>query len=287
MTPESVQLIECPRDAMQGWPVLIPTAKKTAYINRLLSVGFHSIDFGSFVSAKAIPQMADSREVLNGLDISRTHTRLLAIVANPRGAAEAAGFENIQVLGYPFSVSETFQQLNTNRSVSASFEVIKEILEICSAKQKELVIYLSMAFGNPYGDPYESEIVVQWAEKISALGITVISLADTVGLATPELVGQVCQNVINALPGLTIGAHLHATFENCHEKIDAAYQAGCRRFDGALKGIGGCPMSGNPLVGNMDTESLIAYFLEKGIPLNLNETALAEAIHLANEIFLP
>ncbi len=283
--PSPIQLIECPRDAMQGWKEWIPTEKKMAYINALLKVGFHTIDFGSFVSPKAIPQMADTSDVLKGLDLSSTSSKLLAIIANERGAQDAAQFDSIQYLGFPFSVSETFQQRNTNSSIEDALVRVEKIQEICLRSKKEFVVYLSMGFGNPYEDPWSEEIVFNWANELVKRGIKILSLADTVGVATPEQVGEITKHLINALPGITIGVHLHSTSANRKQKLDAAYLAGCRRFDGALKGIGGCPMAHDELVGNMDSEWMIQYFREKGQDLNFNHAALAEALMLAGEIF--
>lgn len=285
-TSTSIQLIECPRDAMQGWKQFIPTGKKIAYINALLQVGFDTIDFGSFVSPKAIPQMADTVEVLKGLDLQASKSKLLAIIANVRGAEEAATHEQIRYLGFPFSVSETFQQRNTNASIAESLKRVAEIQSICTRSGKQLVIYISMGFGNPYGDPYSAEIVFDWVDKISALGITIISLADTVGLATPEQVSHITGYLIRNLPGHEIGVHLHSTPQQWRAKIDAALEAGCRRFDGALKGIGGCPMANDELVGNMNTEWLIPHFKERHLLPPLNEKALAESLRLATEIFV-
>lgn len=281
----SVQLIECPRDAMQGWPLLIPTDKKIEYLQELLQVGFHTLDFGSFVSAKAIPQMADTREVLESLNWKESKTRLLAIIANARGAEEAASFEGVRYLGFPFSVSPTFQQKNTNSTITESFERVKEIRDICANSNKEMVIYLSMAFGNPYNDPYTEDDVSLWAMKCHELGIDIISLADTVGLASPEQVNRLTNKLIKALPDATIGVHLHSTPHNWKAKTEAAYLAGCQRFDGALKGIGGCPMAGNELVGNMNTEWLIDYFTENGFDLSLNKQALNRSLEIANDLF--
>lgn len=281
-----ISLIECPRDAMQGWPHIIPTEKKIAYINSLLKVGFDTLDFGSFVSPKAIPQMADTAQVLAGLDLSGTTTRLLAIIANFRGAEEAAAFDAVSYLGFPFSVSETFQLRNANKTVEGSLATVEEIQELCVKRQKELVVYISMGFGNPYGDPWSEEIVFQWVETLTRLGIRIISLADTVGLATPEQVFSVTDYLVRQLPDHTIGVHLHSTATHWRSKIDAALQAGCRRFDGALKGIGGCPMAGDHLVGNMDSTLMIPYFEHKGLLSGLDGAALAESLRLANEIFV-
>jgi hydroxymethylglutaryl-CoA lyase len=280
-----VTLIECPRDAMQGWPHIIPTARKIDYLNALLKVGFDTLDFGSFVSPRAIPQMADTAEVLAGLDTEGSVTRLLAIVANFRGAEEAAGHEAIQYLGFPFSVSETFQLRNTNKTIEGSFATVEEMQDLCAKTEKELVVYLSMGFGNPYGDHWSEEIVYEWAAALSKLGVRTLSLADTVGLATPEQVFSVTDYLVRQLPGHTIGVHLHSTAHNRKAKIDAALQAGCRRFDGALRGIGGCPMAGDHLVGNMDTEWMIAHFRPLQLLPPLDEEALREADRLAGEIF--
>lgn len=280
-----IKLVECPRDAMQGWPHIIPTATKISYLNALLRVGFDVLDFGSFVSAKAIPQMADTAEVLAGLKLDGVKTKLLAIVANFRGAEEAAGHEAIRYLGFPFSVSETFQLRNTNKTIEGSFATVEEMQALCAATQKELVVYLSMGFGNPYGDPWNEEVVYEWAAALAKLGVKALSVADTVGLATPEQVFAVTSYLIRELPKCTIGVHLHSTHHNRKAKIDAALEAGVRRFDGALKGIGGCPMAGNALVGNMDTEWMIGHFRQKGLLGALNEPALAECSTLAGEVF--
>jgi hydroxymethylglutaryl-CoA lyase len=281
-----VSLVECPRDAMQGWPHIIPTAQKIAYLNALLRVGFDTLDFGSFVSPHAIPQMADTAEVLKGLSLENTRTRLLAIVANFRGAETAASYDEIACLGFPFSVSETFQLRNANKTIEGSFAMVEEMQDLCIKRQKELVVYLSMGFGNPYGDPWSEEIVFEWADALAKLGVKTLSLADTVGLATPEQVFSVTDYLIKQLPGHTIGVHLHSTPHGRKAKIDAALQAGCKRFDGALKGIGGCPMAGNELVGNMDTEWMIHHFRQHHLAPTLNEAALAESLLLAEKTFI-
>jgi len=281
-----LSLVECPRDAMQGWPHLIPTAKKIVYLNALLKCGFDTLDFGSFVSPKAIPQMADTSQVVGQLDLRDTPTKLLAIVANFRGAQEAAAFREIRYLGFPFSVSETFQLRNANKTIDGSLATVEEIQELCIKEEKELVIYLSMGFGNPYGDPWSEEIVYEWAQVIAKLGVKTISLADTVGLASPEQVFSVTDYLVRQLPGCTIGVHLHSTHQNWKAKTDAALQAGCRRFDGALKGIGGCPMAGNALVGNMDTELMIPHFEKLHLLSGLDAAALQECSRLAAEIFI-
>ena len=281
-----IKLIECPRDAMQGWPHIIPTQKKIEYINALLKVGYDTIDFGSFVSPKAIPQMADTKEVIRNLELGIEGTKLLAIIANERGAQDAVVFEEINYLGFPFSVSETFQKRNTNSSIAESLVRVEEIQNLCVKNKKELVVYISMGFGNPYGDVYNEEIVFDWVNKLVDMDIKIISLADTVGLASKEQVYSITKYLIDSLPETEIGVHLHSTPTNWKEKVDAALQAGCKRFDGALKGIGGCPMADDELVGNMDTELMIPYFQEKNLLNNLNLNALAECSKLASGIFI-
>ena len=283
---KKIKLIECPRDAMQGWPHFIPTVKKIEYINALLKVGFDTIDFGSFVSPKAIPQMADTVEVLKGLKVENSRTKLLAIVANLRGATDAVVFDEISFLGFPFSISETFQQRNTNSSMLASFDTVSEIQNLCIKNQKQLVVYISMGFGNPYGDEYNEEIVMQWVDKMVQMGIGIISMADTVGLATAEQVSSILKVLIPKYPAVEIGVHLHSTSTNWKQKVDAALGAGCYRFDGALKGIGGCPMADDELVGNMDTELMIPYFQQLKKINNLNMAALEKCSRLATEIFI-
>ena len=283
---KKIKLIECPRDAMQGWPHFIPTQKKIAYINALLQVGFDTIDFGSFVSPKAIPQMADTGEVIKKVKIQHSKTKLLAIVANERGAADAVVFDEISYLGFPFSVSETFQQRNTHSGIQESLGRVEEIQNLCIKNKKELVVYISMGFGNPYGDVYNQEIVFDWVNKLVAMDIKIISLADTVGLANAAQVYDVTKHLIDALPQTEIGVHLHSTAFNWKEKVDAALLAGCLRFDGALKGIGGCPMADDELVGNMDSELMIPYFEEKKILPSLDINALANCSRLAADIFI-
>jgi len=282
----AIKLIECPRDAMQGWLHFIPTQKKIEYINALLKVGFDTIDFGSFVSPKAIPQMADTAEVLKGLQVDGGKSKLLAIIANERGAADAVVFDEINYLGFPFSVSETFQKRNTNSTIAESLGRVEEIQNLCIKNRKELVVYISMGFGNPYGDVYSEEIVFDWVNKLVDMDIKIISLADTVGLATKEQVYQVTKHLVDSLPGTEIGVHLHSTQLNWKEKVDAALAAGCKRFDGALKGIGGCPMADDELVGNMDTELMIPYFEEMNLLNNLDKEALKACSLLASEIFV-
>jgi hydroxymethylglutaryl-CoA lyase len=286
MKQQLIKLIECPRDAMQGWPHFIPTQKKIEYINALLKVGFDTIDFGSFVSPKAIPQMADTKEVVCSLQLTGSRSKLLAIIANERGAEDAVVYDEITYLGFPFSVSETFQLRNTNSTIDQSLSRVEEIQNLCIKNKKELVVYISMGFGNPYGDVYNEEIVFAWVNKLVDMDIKIISLADTVGLATKEQVYQVTKYLIDSLPSTEIGVHLHSTPISWKEKVDAALQAGCKRFDGALKGIGGCPMADDELVGNMDTELMIPYFAEKNLLNNLNKDALKHCSMLASEIFV-
>lgn len=281
-----MQIVECPRDAMQGWAHHIPTDIKARYINALLKVGFHTIDFGSFVSPKAIPQMADTRDVLSRLDLSGTTSRLLAIVANKRGAEDAAAFDEIQYLGFPFSISETFQQRNTNASIMDSFQTVRDIQRLCASRSKELVIYISMGFGNPYGDPYNEDIVFDWVQKLTAEGVRIISLADTVGLSMPDQIRRVTGHLVESMPGIDIGVHLHSSPANRDAKLQAALDAGCNRFDGAIKGIGGCPMAGDQLVGNIDTEGLLQFLEDRHFPVTWDKEALAECIELASEVFV-
>jgi hydroxymethylglutaryl-CoA lyase len=281
-----IQIIECPRDAMQGWKKMIPTSEKINYLNQLLKVGFHTLDFGSFVSPKAIPQMADTEDVLQSLDVLEGHTRLLAIIANERGAEKACSFSKINDLGFPFSVSETFQKRNANSSVAEAFEKVKTIQQLCVTHEKQLVVYLSMAFGNPYGDEWNEQVVFEWAEKIAGLGVKVLSLADTVGLANAKQVERMTGFLIEQMPHMTIGVHLHSTSANRIEKLEAAYRTGCKRYDGALKGIGGCPMADDALVGNMDTEWMVDFFNQKNQQLGLDQQELKAALNMAGEIFV-
>ncbi len=279
----NIHLIECPRDAMQGWPHYIPTEKKVEYINALMQVGFNTIDFGSFVSPKLIPQMADTKDVIKQLQPG--NSKLLAIVANVRGAEEASEYDAISCIGFPFSVSETFQQRNTNSSIEQSLSRVDAIRNTCFKKGKQLVIYISMAFGNPYGDAYSKGIVFNWIKKIAAMDIKIISLADTVGVADKENVYGITKFVIDLLPGTEIGVHLHSTASNWKEKIQAALKAGCSRFDGAIKGVGGCPMADDVLVGNMNTEWMISYFKELQIVPTFNYEALERCVAMAEKIF--
>lgn len=282
----AIKIIECPRDAMQGWKEFIPTSKKIEYINALLQVGFDTVDFGSFVSPKAIPQMADTKEVISNLELGESRSKLLAIVANIRGAEEASAYDEITYLGFPFSVSPTFQRRNTNSTMEESLERVEEIQRRCIKNKRQLVIYISMGFGNPYGDAYDESIALKWVEKMVQLGIGIISMADTVGLATPQQVSSVMNALIPAYPHIEFGVHLHSTVLNWKEKVDAAVEAGCKRFDGALKGIGGCPMADDELVGNMDTESMIPYFRDMNLLDGINTGALAKSSRLASEIFI-
>lgn len=281
-----IKLIECPRDAMQGWPHFIPTEKKALYINALLKVGFDTIDFGSFVSSKAIPQMADTGQVLKKLELEGTKSKLLAIIANKRGAEDAIAFDEIHFLGFPFSVSETFQLRNTHSTIEQSLSRVDEIQNLCIKANKKLVVYISMAFGNPYGDVYNEETIFNWVNKLAGLEIDIFSLADTVGLANANQVSKMTEYLVKMLPKAEIGVHLHSSAVNRKEKLEAALQAGCLRFDGAMKGIGGCPMADDELVGNMDTEFMVDYFNSQKIELGLNPEALSNSSRLASEIFI-
>jgi hydroxymethylglutaryl-CoA lyase len=280
-----MKIIECPRDAMQGLDTFIPTDKKVTYINQLLKVGFDTIDFGSFVSPKAIPQMRDTAEVLSQLNWQASRSKLLAIVANIRGAQEAAQHEAITYLGFPLSVSETFQQRNTNKSIADALNTVAEIQEVCIASGKTLVVYISMGFGNPYNDPYDIEVVGKFVDILATLGVKVVSLADTIGVSTPENITYLFKSLTKTFPALELGVHLHSNPATALEKIDAAYRAGCTRFDGALKGWGGCPMAKDDLVGNLATETLIGYLQEQGESLHLDQAALASAMAMVDSIF--
>ncbi|CAM1355436.1 MULTISPECIES: hydroxymethylglutaryl-CoA lyase [Tenacibaculum] len=282
----SVKIIECPRDAMQGIKShFIPTETKAKYINSLLKVGFDTIDFGSFVSPKAIPQMKDTAEVLSKLDLSTTKSKLLAIVANVRGANDASQFEEIDYLGYPFSISENFQMRNTHKTIDQSIDTLKEVLAIANRTNKEVVAYLSMGFGNPYGDPWSVEIVGEWTEKLSSFGVKILSLSDTIGSSTPEDIDYLFSNLIPSYPQIEFGAHLHTTPTKWHEKVDSAFKAGCRRFDGAIKGYGGCPMAKDELTGNMPTEKLLSYFTANKVATNIKPMSFESAYNKALEVF--
>ncbi len=281
-----VKIIECPRDAMQGIKTFIPTRQKIGYLQALLGCGFDTLDFGSFVSPRAIPQMADSADVLEGLDLSQTKTKLLAIVANLRGAQTAAQYDAIDYIGYPFSISENFQMRNTHKTIEESMVVLKEILSLAQGSQVEVVTYLSMGFGNPYGDPWSPEIVARWTQTLADLGCKIISLSDTVGAATPELIADLFNWVISKFPQVEFGAHLHTSIASWHEKVDAAYSAGCRRFDGAIQGFGGCPMAKDELTGNMPTEKLLSYCSEQKINHGVQMARFESAFNKASDIFL-
>ena len=283
---EKIKLIECPRDAMQGWKTFIPTEIKIEYINKLLEVGFDTIDFGSFVSPKAIPQLADTKEVLNGLNLAHTNSKLLAIVANVRGAEDAVQYNEISYLGFPFSISETFQRLNTNSSIEDSLKTIDAIQQLCARHNKQLVTYMSMGFGNPYGDAYNSDIAIHWVEKLSQLGNTIFSMSDTVGVSNHDTITYIFSNLVKAFPSLEFGAHFHSTQETAMEKITAAYDNQCLRFDSALNGIGGCPMAQDDLVGNLSTENMLLFLESRQINHGLNKTALHEALNMINRVFV-
>ncbi len=279
-----IKLVECPRDAMQGWEEFIPTGQKIRYLNSLLKIGFHTLDFGSFVSPKAIPQLRDTEEVLAGLELSSTKTKLLAIVANVRGAEQALNHDEISFLGFPFSVSEEFQKRNTNSTIEESLMRVEEIQKLCIKKNKDLVIYISMGFGNPYGEPWNAEIVIKWVRRLSVMGIKTIALSDTVGVSNPLNISSLFTQLIPEVKEVEFGAHLHSNPLTWLEKVEAAYQSGCKRFDSALKGIGGCPMANDDLVGNLATENLVSYF--KGIQdLKLQDAAFRDSLAIAAEIF--
>jgi len=280
-----MKIIECPRDAMQGLHEFIPTESKISYINQLLKVGFDTIDFGSFVSPKAIPQLKDTAEVLRGLDLSNTSSKLLAIVANVRGAEEAVTHKGITYLGFPFSISETFQQRNTNKSITEALNTLNEIQELCVKHSKELVAYISMGFGNPYGDAYDPEIVAQFTDILASLGVKIISLADTIGVSEPISIHSLFTTLKQAHPTIEFGAHLHSNPNTAIEKIEAAYDAGCRRFDGAIKGFGGCPMAKDDLVGNLATETMLSVFKKKEVSLQLDQEAFDKSLLMAGEVF--
>ena len=279
-----LKLIECPRDAMQGWANFIPTEKKIEYLNQLLKVGFDTLDFGSFVSPKAIPQMADTAQVYDALEES--DTKLLAIVANLRGAETAVNFPRIKYLGFPFSISETFQQRNTNSSIAEAFKTVEAIQNLCQKSDKQLVVYFSMGFGNPYGDFFSTEIVSDWAEKMSNLGVKIIALSDTVGVADSQTITELYTSLIPAYPQIEFGAHFHATNENWQMKIQSAFGAGCCRFDGAIGGYGGCPMAEDELVGNINTHNMIQYFDNQGVNLKLDKNEFIKSVEISRNIFI-
>jgi hydroxymethylglutaryl-CoA lyase len=284
MGNERVEWIECPRDAMQGLSWFIPTAQKIAYINTLLGVGYDVIDFGSFVSPKAIPQLRDTAEVLSQLELN-DRTKLLAIVANVRGAEDACEFDEISYLGFPFSISETFQQRNTKSSIEESLQSVEIIQNLCLRHHKELVVYISMAFGNPYGDAWNEEIAVKWTKQIASLGVKTIAMSDTVGLAQAADVKKIFDAVIPSLPQVKIGAHLHASPDHWKSKVTAAWDSGCRRFDSALKGYGGCPMAEDVLVGNLASENLYQFLNERNVKSSIDPSQFAHALMMASAIF--
>ncbi len=280
-----ISLVECPRDAMQGWAHPIPTVAKVEYLNALLRVGFDVLDFGSFVSPKAIPQLADTKDVIPQLKLDGA-TKLLAIIANTRGAEEAVVYDEISCLGFPFSISETFQQRNTNKSIAQSLTQVEEIQKLCVQRGKELVVYISMGFGNPYDDPYTVEIAIEWVGKLAALGVRTLAMSDTVGVAQQETIDYLFRSLIPAFPQVSIGAHFHASHENWRMKIDTAYAAGCIRFDSAIKGIGGCPLAEDVLVGNIATENVLQWCDEHDIYPDINREAFREAMEIANRVFI-
>ncbi|MVM35768.1 hydroxymethylglutaryl-CoA lyase [Spirosoma sp. HMF4905] len=280
-----MKLIECPRDAMQGLDHFVPTELKIQYLNTLLQVGFDTLDFGSFVSPKAIPQLRDTAEVMAGLNLSKTKTKLLVIVANLRGAQEAALYPQIQYIGFPLSISETFQQRNTNKTIAQAFVEVAEIQKLCIGVGKELVVYLSMGFGNPYGDPYSPDLVSKFTEQLIQLGITIIAPSDTVGSSVPETIETLFRQLINAFPNVEFGAHLHARPGEAHAKISAVARAGVQRIDGALRGFGGCPMAADDLTGNLPTEEIIQTLANEGVALPINQAALQKALMLSAGVF--
>jgi hydroxymethylglutaryl-CoA lyase len=282
---KEIKIIECPRDAMQGIKDFIPTQNKVDYIQSLLRVGFDTIDFGSFVSPKAIPQMQDTAEVLAQLDLSETQSKLLAIIANTQGAKIASTHKEIQYLGFPFSISENFQMRNTHKTIAESLITLQEILDIAYVSNKEVVAYLSMGFGNPYGDPWNVEIVGEWTKKLANMGVKILSLSDTVGSSTPDVITYLFSNLIPKYPNIEFGAHLHTTPDKWHEKVDAAYKAGCVRFDGAIQGFGGCPMAKDDLTGNMPTEKLLSYFTVQKANTNTSPMSFESAYNEATKIF--
>lgn len=280
-----IKIIECPRDAMQGIKTFIPTEKKVDYTQALLRVGFDTIDFGSFVSPKAIPQMQDTAEVLARLDLSQTQSKLLAIIANTQGAQLASVHNEIQYLGFPFSISENFQMRNTHKTIAESLITLQEILDIAHTSNKEVVAYLSMGFGNPYGDPWNVEIVGEWTERLANMGVKILSLSDTIGSSTPEVIDYLFSNLIPKYPNIEFGAHLHTTPDKWHEKVDAAFKAGCYRFDGAIQGFGGCPMAKDDLTGNMPTEKLLSYFTAQKQNTNTSPMSFESAYNEASKLF--
>lgn len=282
---ERVKIIECPRDAMQGIKTFIPTTAKVRYLQALLNCGFDTLDFGSFVSSKAIPQMADTAEVLSKLDLTKSETKLLAIVANLRGAQDALDHSEIAYLGYPFSISENFQMRNTHKTIAESVALLSEIKNLTAKNGKEVVVYISMGFGNPYGDPWNEEVVGEWTEKLVNMDISIVSLSDTVGTSTPETIAHLFRELVPKYPGVEFGAHLHTHPKTWFEKVDAAYNSGCRRFDGAIQGFGGCPMALDELTGNMPTEKMLSYFTAKKVDAGVKWMAFEAAYNQATELF--
>ena len=280
-----VKIVECPRDAMQGIKKFIPTERKISYIQALLRVGFDTLDFGSFVSHKAIPQMSDTAQVLSGLDLSETNSKLLAIIANLEGAKIAAQYTEIRYLGFPFSISENFQMRNTHKTISESLITLQEILNLADKSNKEVVTYISMGFGNPYGDLWNVDIVGEWTEKLSKLGVKILSLSDTIGSSTPEIIAYLFSNLIPKYPQIEFGAHLHTTPDKWFEKINAAYQNGCKRFDGAIQGFGGCPMATDELTGNMPTEKMLSYFTQQKAETGTSPMSFESAYNVASKLF--
>ncbi|WP_437370816.1 hydroxymethylglutaryl-CoA lyase [Maribacter litoralis] len=285
MFNSDVKIVECPRDAMQGIKHFIPTNEKVRYLQSLLGCGFDTLDFGSFVSPKAIPQMVDTAEVLSKLDLSKTSSKLLSIVANVRGAQDAASHPEVDYLGFPFSISENFQMRNTHKTIAQSVETLQEIFNIADAANKEVVTYISMGFGNPYGDPWNVEIVGEWTERLAKMGAKILSLSDTVGSSDPETISYLFSNLIPKYPTIEFGAHLHTTPTKWHEKVAAAYESGCRRFDGAIQGFGGCPMAKDDLTGNMPTEKMLSYFTSHKINSGVNAMTFEAAYNKATELF--
>ena len=280
-----VKVVECPRDAMQGIKTWIPTNEKINYVQSLLKVGFDVLDVGSFVSPRSIPQMKDSREVLESLDLKSTNSKLLYIVANLRGANEACHYSQIDFLGFPFSISENFQMRNTNKTIDDSIDVLKGIISVSEKNNKKVVVYLSMGFGNPYGDEWNYEVLEKWISKINSLGVKTISISDTIGVSTPTKIDKIFKSSIKQFPRIEFGAHFHTKPSNWFEKIDSAYKAGCRRFDTAIQGFGGCPMAGDELTGNFPTEKLINYLNQKKEPININLLNFETSYNEATKIF--
>jgi hydroxymethylglutaryl-CoA lyase len=280
-----LHIVECPRDAMQGLDHLVPTADKIRYLNALLKVGYHTLDFGSFVSERDIPQFKDIHQIMDQMDLGHSQTRLLAIVANERGASDAMQYDSIADLGYPFSISEVFQERNTRKSIQASFRLVESLLDRTVAGNKNLVVYLSMGFGNPYGETWNEDLVFHWCEELIHLGVQTISISDTIGVGTPDHIQSVFATMTKAYPDVTWGGHFHTHAHNWREKVDAAFNGGCRRLDGAIRGYGGCPLSGDDLLGNMPTEKLITFAAEKKLQTGINPLAFESAYNIALNIF--